>query len=330
MRRSVFVFFETVAHPCSICTFRWRHLRQGSAGDLLTNHFRMLVKWRAYNRGRRGAVKLQARVRGRDVRKGMASIVVERCYRKYIAQKKYRLLKSAIIALQCAVRRRTALNMLTELKREQKDVGKLKNANVKLKEEMATLRAMLNAQAKESAAGAAHLKELKEKEDQIALLERRIAEIEKELEEAKATVEKLESDIQRQAVEGSQDKSELQQLRASRRPSKRTPDSPPIHRRMSSAVVAESIPEGMPENYVSPALLQEHMSKVAKLEEALEEERYHRREADGEIIKLRAAINGVSLNSDDVKALLAPQQSGTISSAVSDAGSVDFDEDGKR
>ena len=273
---------------------------------------------------------MQARVRGRNVRKVVAAVAIERCYRKFIAQKKYKMLKSAIIALQCSARRRIAIKELTELKKEQKDVGKLKNANVKLKEEMATLRAMLNAQAKESAAGAAHTKELKEKEEQIAVLEKRIAEIEKELEEARATVQKLESDMKRQAEEVAHDKSELSQLRGSRHKSKRMPDSPPIHRRVSSTGIHEPVPEGMPENYVSPAVLHEHMSKVARLEEELEDERLMRREADGEIIKLRAAINGVSLNPDDVKALLAPQQSGTASSAVSDAGSVDFDEDSKR
>jgi myosin heavy subunit len=253
----------------------------------------------------------------------MAAIVVQRYYRKYIAQKKFRMRKSATISLQCAIRVKIATKELLELKKEQKDVGKLKNANVKLKEEMATLRAMLSAQAKESAAGAAHMKELKEKEARIAELEKRIAEIEKELEDAKATVHKLTTDMQRQTEENAKDKSELAHLRA-RRPSK-MPDSPPIHRRKPSSLNAESF-----EGVVNPAVLQEHMSKVARLEEELEEERFLRREADGEIIKLRAAINGVSLNSDEVKALLAPQISASSAVSVASTDNNDFDDDGKR
>lgn len=60
--------------------------------------------------------------------------------------------------------------------------------NNKLKEEMASLRAMLNAQAKESAASDKHVKELKEKQDRIDYLEKRVAEIEKELEIGRAHV----------------------------------------------------------------------------------------------------------------------------------------------
>ena len=72
------------------------------------------------------------------------------------------MLKSAILALQCRHRVRVAKKVLDEFKKEQKDVGKLKGMNEKLKTEMASLRAMLASQAKESAANEEHTKALAE------------------------------------------------------------------------------------------------------------------------------------------------------------------------
>ena len=190
---------------------------------------------------------------------------------------------------------------------------------------MASLRAMLAAQAKESSAGVLHQKELKEKEDRIQELEKRIAEIEKELLIAKQMVEKLEYELRKQAEESAKDKEQLQQLRARRRQSQpdqspmgskqrkssmsyEAPESP-ISKRKSLAAGSSNVavPEGIPEDYVSPEALAQHRAKVATLEEELENERKLRRDADGEIIKLRAAINGVNLNDDEVKALLSPR-----------------------
>jgi len=236
------------------------------------------------------------------------------------------MLQSAVLSLQCAARSREARKILNEFKKEQKDVGKLKGMNEKLKEEMASLRAMLSAQAKESAAGEEHKRELRKKEERIKVLEKKIAGIEKELAAAKKMVEKLESDLARQAEENAKDKEQIQQLRTHRRQM----TGSPIHSRKISSGSGHSVPppppppEGFPEDYVSPGVLAEHMAKVAILEDELEEERRLRREADGEIIKLRAAINGVNLNEADVKALLAPQLGGAgqpISEAVSEESS---------
>ena len=55
---------------------------------------------------------------------------------------------------------------------------------------------------------------------------------------------------------------------------------------------------------VSPEVLAEHMAQLSRLEDELEAERKHRRAADGEIIKLRAAMGGVQLSDSDVNALL--------------------------
>ena len=131
---------------------------------------------------------LQGAIREHNVRKVMATLVVQRYYRKYIAQKKFRMRKSATISLQCAIRARIATNALVKLKKEHKTVDKLKNDNLKLREEMTRLRAMLSAQATESSVRAAHAKELKVKDDRIAELEKQITEMKKELEDTKATL----------------------------------------------------------------------------------------------------------------------------------------------
>jgi len=61
----------------------------------------------------------------------------------------------------------------------------------------------------------------------------------------------------------------------------------------------------LPANYVSPEVVAKHRRNLARLEEELKAERNLRREADGEVIKLRAQINGVELNEAEVDALLA-------------------------
>jgi len=58
---------------------------------------------------------------------------------------------------------------------------------------------------------------------------------------------------------------------------------------------------------VDPSRLAEQRALVAKMEEELKDERRLRRDADGEIIKLRAAMGGVKLSESDVGALLAPK-----------------------
>jgi hypothetical protein len=64
----------------------------------------------------------------------------------------------------------------------------------------------------------------------------------------------------------------------------------------------------------------EQQALVAKLEEELEAERRFRREADGEIIKLRAQMSGVPLNDSDVDALVSQKldQAGGKSLAISE------------
>lgn len=176
------------------------------------------------------------------------------------------------------------------------------------------------------------------KEKQIADLEKRIAEIEKELEVAKALVERLEADAQKQHEESADDKETIKKLQ-SRRPgamvtrnsSFDAPLSPGTSRRKrnisgdsGSGSALLPPPPGVSSDYVSPEALAEHRAKVSILEEELSAERRFRREADGEIIKLRAKVNGVDLNDEDVNDLLAQRldtPSGMRSEAMSEESS---------
>lgn len=278
----------------------------------------MLIKWRQYTKAKKGTIQLQALYRGYGQRKKVAAVKTQKYYRRYIARKRFTMLMSAAISLQCRTREKIAKKFLFELKKEQKDVGKLKQNNEKLKQEMASLRAMLSAQAKEGAASDKHKKELKEKEEKITELENRIADIEKELKAAKALVDKLEAEAKVQAEQSAKDREKIKSLQARRGSGvihtrsnssfDGVPDSPGGRRRKNisgDSGAGMAIPPGLPDDYVSPEVLAEHRAKVAILEEELEAERRFRRDADGEIIKLRAKINGVELNDADVRELLA-------------------------
>eukprot|EP00522_Entomoneis_paludosa_P005598 CAMPEP_0172451804 /NCGR_PEP_ID=MMETSP1065-20121228/9679_1 /TAXON_ID=265537 /ORGANISM="Amphiprora paludosa, Strain CCMP125" /LENGTH=1627 /DNA_ID=CAMNT_0013203775 /DNA_START=258 /DNA_END=5141 /DNA_ORIENTATION=+ len=318
---------------------RWWRLRKADAGDLLTNVFRMLISWRKYNRSRKGTVRLQAVIRGHNMRRVLAAIKVQKYYRRFILQKHYKQLCSAVLALQCAKRRRDAKKILGEFLKEQKDVGKLKGMNDKLKEEMASLRAMLAAQANQTNASIEHDKALAEKQAKIAELEKRVAEIEKELAEAKDLVGKLEAKIKAQDEQSKADKESIYQLKSrgytggqpqsgggtkARRGSATGAAPPTVQTVVVQANADGSVPDGaisVPANYVSPEVLAEHRSRVARLEEELDEERRLRRDADGEIIKLRAAMNGVKLDDSMVSALLAPQLSAQNSGVTSEDSS---------
>lgn len=276
---------------------------------LLTKVFLMLIAWRKFNRAKRGTIRYQALVRGYNLRRQLASAEVQRCYRRYIARKHFAQLKSAVLTLQCRKRVRDAKSVLDELKKEQKDVGKLKGMNEKLKQDMASLRAMLAAQAKESAASDQHTKELAEKQKEIDNLEKRIADLEKELADAKSLATQLESDLAAQKKISAQDQDKIHHLQKRRNHSARNleaSDSPRSHRRRPSTDGSGGMPS-IPSDYISPDILAEHLARVAKLEEELENERQLRREADGEIIKMRAAVNGVRLDEEMVNDLLSPQ-----------------------
>jgi myosin heavy subunit len=279
---------------------------------------------------------MQALYRGHATRRLLAAIRIETFFRTQKLCTIYRKLKSATIALQCAVRVRIACKEMAELKREQKDIGKLKQNNEKLKSEMASLKAMLAAQAQNDASKLANEKEMVSKQEEIRRLEKRVAELEEQLEREKALVKKLEEDLKKQKEQAEADKQNLQQhihhlgqSKSHRRHP--TPPSPQqtIGRRTPSdgenAMANGSHMRSVPENYVSPEMLEAHKKQVMRLEEELEAERKHRREADSEIIKLRASVSGVQLDDAAVNALLPD----TLKRAKSEEPglSVEVDED---
>jgi myosin heavy subunit len=217
----------------------------------------------------------------------------------YMRQANYRKLKGAILALQCATRVRIAKKELKGLTGEQKDIGKLKENNDKLKNEMQSLKAMLAAQAKEGASSLVHTKELENKQEEIDELEKRVMELEKQLASETAIVEKLEADLKLQKEQASMAPGSPR----SHRMSGKSPAVQPTAADISTAAHMQM--PTLPSNYISPEVVAQHRSHLAHLEEELKAERNLRREADGEIIKLRAAINGVQLNDLEVDALLA-------------------------
>ena len=126
-----------------------------------------------------------------------------------------------------------------------------------------------------------------------------MAELEKELAAQKELVEKLEAEMKKQKE---QHAGELASHRQAVRPSV-SGMSPLIDTRATEAATV-SVP-GLPAGPVSGEVVARQRAAVSRLEEELKAERKLRREADGEIIKLRAAINGVELNDSEVDALLA-------------------------
>ena len=220
-----------------------------------------------------------------------------------------------MLALQCRTRVKIAKKELKALMGEQKDIGKLRDNNEKLKQEMQSLKAMLSAQAKEGAASAAHEKEIKEKQDEIDALEKRVAELEKQLATEQALIEKLETDLKAQKQAAMDAKINASMNTSSHHHPPGSPRSPTgkkrtvgqsPHVRTNSADVDGALQmPNLPSNYVSPEIVAQHKAKLGRLEEELKAERKLRREADGEIIKLRAQINGVKLNDGEVDALLA-------------------------
>lgn len=245
-------------------------------------------------RARKGTVRFQAAFRGITKRRELAAVKLQTYVRMYRRHKNFTILKSAMLALQCKTRVMIAKKELKGLMGEQKDIGKLKENNEKLKMEMQSLKAMLAAQAKEGASNAAHAMELADKQKRIDELEKRVADLEKQLAAEKAIIEKLEGDIK------------SQRSRVPMSPMRLPTTSPAIQ---SSTVDVDSAGHlnlpNLPSNFASPEVLAQHKAHLARLEDELMAERKLRREADGEIIKLRAAISGVQLNDAEVDALLA-------------------------
>ncbi|VEU44968.1 unnamed protein product [Pseudo-nitzschia multistriata] len=267
----------------------------------------MQISRRRFARAKKGTTKFQATFRGVQTRRLLAAIKVETYFRKCRANRAFKMLRRASIALQCKIRVSMAKKVVAGLKGEQKNIGKLQENNERLKMEMNSLKAMLAAQAKEGASNAAHSNELKLKQEEITKLENRIAELEAQLSEQKALVVKLEVDMQKQREQAAHDLANA----AHRRQRSAGPHSP---KHSKAATVDPGATPQMPlppSDYVSPDVLAKHKKKLSKLEKNLRAEKKLRQEADGEIIKLRAALNGVQLSEAEIKDLLSKKQEET-------------------
>lgn len=287
---------------------KWTRLRKAVAGQLLTNNLRMQLVRRSYNKKKRGTISLQGVYRGHATRRIIATTKVQTFVRMIKRRFVYRKIKCAVLALQCKQRVIMAKAVLTELNREQKDMGKLKENNEKLKTEMASLKAMLAAQAQSAASSAERDSEMLKKKSQIEILERRIQKLEAEIEREKETIKSLEEKLRKQTEAYEKEKTHMQQshnhemkLLAAKRPAGQSSPKPmsspkalsPKPTNAAANNAEEKIDESvmmpvLPSNYVSPEIVQEHKAHVARLEEELEQERHLRQEANQVIRKLRA------------------------------------------
>lgn len=267
----------------------------------------MQISRRRYVTAKKGTSKFQAAFRGVQTRRLLAAIRVATYYRKYRAERAFKMLRSAVIALQCKIRCIMAQKVVAGLKGEQKNIGKLRENNERLKMEMNSLKAMLAAQAKESASNTAHSNELQAKQDEITKLESRVAELESQLAKEKAIIEKLEKDLQTQKEQAAKD---LASFRAPPSPTRAGHASPKASKGPVSIDPSSSgiqMPSA-PSVAVDPEILIKHKKNMSKLEQQLRVEKKLRRDADCEVIKLRAAINGVQLSDAEVKDLLIQKQ----------------------
>ena len=194
---------------------------------------------------------------------------------------------------------------MLDLKHEQKDIGKLQANNEKLKMEMASLKAMLQAQAQGDKNKEESEKAIKQKQMQIGILEARIKQLEAELEKEREVVKKLEESVQAQKLQSERQLEEMQNLRRHQRSGSSGSVHHDIDRRMQQKSLSSTLVSSSGPNSVTSEQIAEQQALVAKLEDELEAERRFRREADGEIIKLRAQMSGVPLNDSDVDALVS-------------------------
>ena len=280
----------------------------------------MQINRRKYNRARLGTVRLQSQYRGNAVRKVNAATKIQSVERMHVQNSAYRKLKSATIALQCCARRGKAKKIFDQVKKDQKDMGKMKQQNVKLKEQMASLKAMLQAQAASKADKAENEQAIAEKQKEIDHLEARIEDLEAALAQEKENVKRLEDDLNVQRNNNEQLTQDLQYQKElvsrggsgleERKHSRGSSmnaigESSPMtdqrkHSRAQSAGTgASSINFQKAEKLVdavvvgqtiSPEALAEHRGEVARLEEQLEEERRMSRAARIEVKNLRAAM----------------------------------------
>lgn len=260
---------------------------------------RMLLVKRRYITAKIGTILFQSVYRGHATRRLLAAIKIQTQFRRHKYHIIYIKLKSATISLQCRQRRGMAKKVLVALKHEQKDIGKLKQNNEKLKSEMASLKAMLAAQAKQGAMKVESEKELLEKEAEIKQHVRRIKTLEDLLEKEKENVKQIEIRLEDKELMISEQQEKITVLTQQNQNLTLHAPSSPRKTRSASSLPSNSSVIGNDDH-----ALEEARAQVASLEKALEDERAARRETYSEVIKLRAQASGITLGDGDDIALL--------------------------
>lgn len=270
---------------------------------------------------RRGTVRVQAQFRGRMVRKIVAATKVQSVYRRFVRLAAFTKLRSAVIALQNTQRTIMAQAIYASLRAEQKDIGKLKQNNEQLKAEMASLRAMLKAQADGAANDQMNQAALAEKQTEIDRLEARVKELEELLAIEKESVAKLEIEMKNRPtiaaaplappvaasfaassvpLPSSPTPTAAKKVLEPPTPSMPSPPLSPVYPNTTSNVNANQVAVSNA-NLVDSAELAKHLARIKQLEEELDQERYAHRIVDAQVVKLKAKMAGVELADEELE-----------------------------
>lgn len=270
---------------------------------------------------RRGTVRVQAQFRGRMVRKIVAATKVQSVYRRFVRLAAFTKLRSAVIALQNTQRTIMAQAIYASLRAEQKDIGKLKQNNEQLKAEMASLRAMLKAQADGAANDQMNQAALAEKQAEIDRLEARVKELEELLAIEKESVAKLEIEMKNRPtiaaaplappvaasfaassvpLPSSPTPTAAKKVLEPPTPSMPSPPLSPVYPNTTSDVNANHVAVSNA-NLVNSAELAKHLARIKQLEEELDQERYAHRIVDAQVVKLKAKMAGVELADEELE-----------------------------
>jgi len=270
---------------------------------------------------RRGTVLVQAQFRGRMVRKIVAATKVQSVYRRFVRLAAFTKLRSAVITLQNTQRTIMAQAIYASLRAEQKDIGKLKQNNEQLKAEMASLRAMLKAQADGAANDQMNQAALAEKQTEIDRLEARVKELEELLAIEKESVAKLEIEMKNRPtiaaaplappvaasfvassvpLPSSPTPTAAKKVLEPPTPSMPSPPLSPVYPNTTSDVNANHVAVSNA-NLVNSAELAKHLARIKQLEEELDQERYAHRIVDAQVVKLKAKMAGVELADEELE-----------------------------
>jgi DNA gyrase/topoisomerase IV subunit A len=135
-------------------------------------------------------------------------------------------------------------------------------------------------------------------------LEKRIVELESELEKEKENMKKLEKKLEKEIKKSSKREDEISALREQNKNLQNSAPPPPPPARSSSIGSPQSTKSNFSEREIDNEEFLQQKERIMRLEKELEIERNSRKEADGEVIRLRAAINGVNLDESMIQSLI--------------------------